>query len=79
MFTLTQRETDLETSTSVTRVQAPHPLQNWEGFSSTLLATVLQHSLCLSVSFSPDIQTAVAFSAWEGETGKKPAQGPERP
>ena len=79
MSSLTQRETDLETSTSVTRVRAPHPLQNWEGFNSTLLATVFRHSLSLSVSLSPDLQTAVAFSAWDGETGRKPAQGPGRP
>ena len=57
MSTVTQRETDLETSTSVTRVRAPHPLQNWEGFNSTLLATVFQHSLSLSVSLSPDLHS----------------------
>ena len=78
MSTVTQRETDLETSTSVTRVRALILFRTGKG-STQPCWPLSSSTLYLCLSLSLQTYTAVAFSAWDGETGRKPALGPGRP
>lgn len=62
---LTQRETDLETSTSVTSTSSSEL-----GRVQLNPAGHCPPALSIFVSLSPDLQTAVAFSAWGVKQGR---------